>query len=269
MTLPMCTPAKRSTARARPPCCRRRQPSAGATEERLARIGGVQTILIDWMDNQPLCGVPVGQFADRVMAFLQENAADPSAVSRWTERNRHALREFWARAPGDALELKKHIEMASAAIARRRPINAGNAVAVCGGVCLRRIPSARATRRSRAERVAVQPNVSIKEDRMPRKPFSKRDLARRLAHFGYRCRLCQCEINGRSGLEWDHHIPLAIGGDDELAQSRPALRALSSPENQDRRVSHCQVCPGSAEAPRHSPAEPLSGIARITLEEET
>ena len=88
---------------------------AGATEERLARIGGVETILIDWMDNQPLCGVPVGQFADRVMAFLRENASDPSAVSRWTARNRHALREFWARAPGDALELKKHVEMAGAA----------------------------------------------------------------------------------------------------------------------------------------------------------
>ena len=89
--------------------------SAGAIEERLARIGGVQTILIDWMDNQPLCGVPVGQFADRVMAFLQENAADPAAVSRWAERNRHALREFWARAPGDALDLKYHLETASTA----------------------------------------------------------------------------------------------------------------------------------------------------------
>ena len=44
------------------------------------------------------------------MAFLNENAPDPAAVSRWAERNRYALREFWARAPGDALELKYHIE---------------------------------------------------------------------------------------------------------------------------------------------------------------
>ena len=90
--------------------------SAGAAEERLERIAGVNTILIDWMDNQPLCGVPVGQLADRVMAFLREKAEEPAAVSLWRERNRYALREFWARSPGDALELKKHIEKASAAI---------------------------------------------------------------------------------------------------------------------------------------------------------
>lgn len=56
---------------------------------------------------------------------------------------------------------------------------------------------------------------------MPRKPFSRRDLARRLAHFGYRCRRCRGEINGRSGLEWDHHIPLAIGGEDALHNLDP------------------------------------------------
>ena len=33
--------------------------------------------------------------------------------------------------------------------------------------------------------------------------------------------MCQCEINGRSGLEWDHHIPLAIGGDDALSNLDP------------------------------------------------
>ena len=46
---------------------------------------------------------------------------------------------------------------------------------------------------------------------MLRKPFSKRNLARRLEPFGCRCRMCQCEINGRFGFEWDHHITLAIG----------------------------------------------------------
>ena len=56
---------------------------------------------------------------------------------------------------------------------------------------------------------------------MPRKAFSKRDLAQRLARFGSRCRMCQCDINGTSGLEWDHHIPLAIGGEDELHNLEP------------------------------------------------
>ncbi len=32
---------------------------------------------------------------------------DPQALIVWRERNRHALREFWARAPADALELEK------------------------------------------------------------------------------------------------------------------------------------------------------------------
>lgn len=88
--------------------------SAGASEERLERIGGGQTILIDWMDNQPLCAVPVGSFADRVLSFLRDNKEEPSMVGAWADRNRHALREFWARAPSDALELKKHIEKATA-----------------------------------------------------------------------------------------------------------------------------------------------------------
>ena len=32
----------------------------------------------------------------------------------WRERNRHALREFWARAPADALGVKQELEMALA-----------------------------------------------------------------------------------------------------------------------------------------------------------
>lgn len=86
----------------------------GAAEERLERIGGGNTILIDWMDNQPLCAVPVGQLADKVMAFIRANREEPSTIGVWAERNRIALREFWARAPGDALEIKKEIEKATA-----------------------------------------------------------------------------------------------------------------------------------------------------------
>lgn len=56
---------------------------------------------------------------------------------------------------------------------------------------------------------------------MKRRRFSARDLTKLLATFGGKCRMCQCEINGSSGLEWDHHIPLAIGGDDELDNLEP------------------------------------------------
>lgn len=90
--------------------------ASGATEERLEKIGGINTILIDWMDNQPLCAVPVGQFADRVMEFLHQNKDEPSCIGVWADRNRHALREFWARAPSDALEIKREIEKATAAL---------------------------------------------------------------------------------------------------------------------------------------------------------
>ena len=51
--------------------------------------------------------VPLGQLADRIVAFLREHREDPQALITWRERNRHALREFWARAPGDALGVKR------------------------------------------------------------------------------------------------------------------------------------------------------------------
>jgi 5-methylcytosine-specific restriction endonuclease McrA len=56
---------------------------------------------------------------------------------------------------------------------------------------------------------------------MTRKRFSKRDLTNLLDHFGCKCRMCQGEINGHSGLEWDHAIPLALGGADALDNLEP------------------------------------------------
>jgi hypothetical protein len=51
--------------------------------------------------------VPLGQLADRIVAFLRERRGDLLTLTTWRERNRHALREFWARAPGDALGVNK------------------------------------------------------------------------------------------------------------------------------------------------------------------
>jgi len=56
---------------------------------------------------------------------------------------------------------------------------------------------------------------------MTRKRFSKRDLDARLAHFKGKCQMCFCEINGTSGLEWDHVIPIKLGGDDALDNLQP------------------------------------------------
>jgi hypothetical protein len=57
---------------------------------------------------------PLGQFADRIVAFLRERREDHQALLLWRERNRHFLREFWARAPADALGVKQEFEKALA-----------------------------------------------------------------------------------------------------------------------------------------------------------
>lgn len=54
-----------------------------------------------------------------------------------------------------------------------------------------------------------------------RKQFSKKSLEKLLAEFNGKCRMCTCAIDGTSGLEWDHRIPLALGGDDDLKNLEP------------------------------------------------
>jgi hypothetical protein len=80
----------------------------GATRERLERIGCHGALIIDWLDAAPLDAVPLGQLADRIVAFLRARRKDRQAS--WRERNRHALREFWARSPADALGVKQELE---------------------------------------------------------------------------------------------------------------------------------------------------------------
>jgi hypothetical protein len=86
----------------------------GATRELLERIGGHGALIIDWLDAAPIDAVPLGQLADRIVAFLRERREDHQALLLWRERNRHALREFWARAPADALSVKQELEKALA-----------------------------------------------------------------------------------------------------------------------------------------------------------
>lgn len=88
--------------------------TAGEVEKRLEKIGGSQAIIFDWLDNNPLDAVPVGQIGDRISEFLKKNSEEPTAVFHWQNRNRHALREYWAKCPGEALEIKRKIENAIA-----------------------------------------------------------------------------------------------------------------------------------------------------------
>ena len=88
--------------------------AAGETNRRLEKIGGSSGLMVDWLKGEmaPIEMVPVGVFADRAMEFISANRSEPSQINLWQARNRHSLKEFWARAPSDALEIKKAIETA-------------------------------------------------------------------------------------------------------------------------------------------------------------
>ena len=81
-------------------------------ELRRERLGGSSGLMVDWSldGTAPIEAMPLGLFADRVTTFLDEHADEPSKIAAWQSKNRHALKEFWARAPSDALAVKKMIE---------------------------------------------------------------------------------------------------------------------------------------------------------------
>ena len=87
----------------------------GAAQDRMERIGAGKTILTSWEPMDALEPVPVGVFADKAVAFILNHIDEPSAIRGWQIRNREGLKQFWAHAPGDALEVKKAIEKALAA----------------------------------------------------------------------------------------------------------------------------------------------------------
>lgn len=82
--------------------------------KRLERVGGLNTITMTWGDNWKLEQVPLGQMADRCLEFVNENT--PDMVLKWSMANQEPLRQFWAMAPGDALEVKRAVEAKTSAI---------------------------------------------------------------------------------------------------------------------------------------------------------
>lgn len=75
---------------------------------RLEAIGGKDTITVTWGDGWSLENVPVGQFADRALEFIEQEPAD--IVEKWWSANREPLKMFWAKSPGDAREVKAALE---------------------------------------------------------------------------------------------------------------------------------------------------------------
>lgn len=81
-----------------------------ATAQRFEAIGGANALTVDWCSGEPLERVPVGQFADRILAYLRDN--EPMTISVFQERNKETLKEYWAKDKSGALELKKAFEAA-------------------------------------------------------------------------------------------------------------------------------------------------------------
>ncbi len=60
---------------------------------------------------------------------------------------------------------------------------------------------------------------------MPRKRFSAKALEFRLREdFQGRCAECRMKVGGAAGLEWDHRVPIELGGEDELINLQPLCR---------------------------------------------
>lgn len=82
-------------------------------ENRMRLVGAMDSVTVTWGDNFALENVPYGQFVDRAMEFI--NGEQPETIRKWRDANRAGLQTFWAKHPGDALELKKAIEAKLAA----------------------------------------------------------------------------------------------------------------------------------------------------------
>jgi phage recombination protein Bet len=83
-------------------------------DDRIARIGGPNLLIIDWMDGKQLAAVPADKFLGQAMDFIKGCEGQPSTVAIWNDRNRVSLNQYWGIKAGEALELKKAIEDAIA-----------------------------------------------------------------------------------------------------------------------------------------------------------
>lgn len=77
-------------------------------ENRMRLVGAADSVMVTWGDGFAIENVPFGQFVDRAMEFI--NTEKPETILKWRDANRAGLQTFWARHPGDALDLKKAIE---------------------------------------------------------------------------------------------------------------------------------------------------------------
>lgn len=88
-------------------------------EERQRRVGGANSLTIDWLDGSALALVPEGQFADKVVGWARIKDRSSLEIRTFRDRNKHALRQFWAAHEGDALALKTELDTLTDALAAK------------------------------------------------------------------------------------------------------------------------------------------------------
>lgn len=79
-------------------------------QRRLMITKSKDTIMIVWLAGMPMEPVPMGQMTDRCAEWLRDPSRTLEQVQDFASVNTHSLREFWAKAPADALEVKKVLE---------------------------------------------------------------------------------------------------------------------------------------------------------------
>lgn len=84
--------------------------------QRMARIGGTNTIAMIWKMGEAIEAVPVGKLADRCIAHLA-TLESVGELEWWWATNEVSMRHFWALHKSDALNVKAEHEARKAALA--------------------------------------------------------------------------------------------------------------------------------------------------------
>jgi phage recombination protein Bet len=85
-------------------------------ERRLMLTKSKDTIMIVWLAGMPMEPVPLGQVADRCIEWLRDGSRTLDQIEDFSSINSYSLREFWAKSPSDALEVKKVLEQRLSAL---------------------------------------------------------------------------------------------------------------------------------------------------------
>jgi len=98
-------------------------------EARMTAIGGKDSIAFMFGYGQPLELVPIGELADRVLAYIR-GVNHPEELDMFMQMNRVGLQQFWAAAKSDALDLKAALEKERARMERAQAEDKGDPVTV-------------------------------------------------------------------------------------------------------------------------------------------